>query len=179
MPDYWFTSDTHFGHTNIIKHCNRPFNSVEEMDEQLIRYWNECVKPGDFVYHLGDFALVSREKTLEIFNRLNGIIHFIKGNHDDSAESIKKKFAWFKDVHMIKVYDQQIWLSHYAHRVWNKSHHGVWHLYGHSHGSLPCDNTSLSFDVGIDCHDYRPINFDTVTKIMKSKSYKPVDHHEH
>lgn len=52
----WFTSDLHFGHRNIIQFCNRPFKSVEEMDETLIDNWNSVVKPNDLVFNLGDFA---------------------------------------------------------------------------------------------------------------------------
>jgi len=62
-------------------------------------------------------------------------------------------------------------------RVWNKSHHGAWHLYGHSHGTLPDDKNSLSFDVGVDCHNFTPINFEQVSAIMKKKNFKPIDHH--
>lgn len=52
----WFTADQHFGHANVIKHSQRPFSSIEEMDATLIKNWNRCVKKGDDVFHLGDFA---------------------------------------------------------------------------------------------------------------------------
>jgi calcineurin-like phosphoesterase family protein len=72
---------------------------------------------------------------------------------------------------------RDITLLHYALRVWNKSHYSSWHLYGHSHGSLPDDPNSMSFDVGIDCHNYTPISFEQVKAIMARKTYVPVDHH--
>jgi len=75
----FFTSDHHFGHTNIIKFCNRPFANVDEMNEELIRRWNEKIAPGDEVYHLGDFALITPEKLNEILDRLNGTIYLIAG----------------------------------------------------------------------------------------------------
>ena len=53
---YWFTSDTHFGHKNIIEYCKRPFSSVEQMNEMLIKKWNNKVKVDDIVFHLGDFS---------------------------------------------------------------------------------------------------------------------------
>jgi len=53
----WIIADTHFGHKNVIKYCNRPYSSVEEMDKILITNWNKEVAPDDIVYHLGDFAL--------------------------------------------------------------------------------------------------------------------------
>jgi calcineurin-like phosphoesterase family protein len=85
---YYFTSDTHFGHGNIIKYTNRPFKNTKEMDEAIIKNWNDKVKPEDLVFFLGDFNLVkSKEapdgKSFEYYrNQLNGQIVFIKGNHD-------------------------------------------------------------------------------------------------
>ena len=63
-------------------------------------------------------------------------------------------------------------LFHYAMRVWNASHYGTWHLYGHSHGDLPDDETSLSFDVGVDCHNFYPLSYSDVTGIMSKKNWK-------
>lgn len=189
--DTFFTSDTHFGHANIAgakvstwDKGYRIFNSVQEMDETLIANWNAKVKQFDTVYHLGDFAFCGPEPAERIRKRLNGVIHLILGNHDKTALSIQnqakagsKPFASVNDVMEVKVGNQRIWLSHYAHRVWNKSHHGVWHLYGHSHGSLPDDPNSKSFDCGVDCHNYAPLSFDEVARIMNKKTFASVDHH--
>ena len=68
-------------------------------------------------------------------------------------------------------------LSHYAHRVWEGSHKSTWMLYGHSHGSLPEIESSLSFDVGVDCWNYFPISFEQVLEKMATKNHKPIDHH--
>lgn len=175
----WFTADTHFGHKNILKFCNRPFATIEEMDEALIERWNEKVAPDDDVYHLGDFALTSVAKTRDVLNRLNGNIHLIIGNHESSALQCADRFVWVKDYHELEVPDndayggkRSIVLLHYAMRVWNASHHGSWHLYGHSHGTLPDDVTSLSFDAGVDCHDYYPISYQRVKIIMSRKDWK-------
>lgn len=78
----FITSDHHFFHRNIIKYCNRPFNSIEEMNEFMIKKWNEIVSPGDLVIHLGDFCLYGIDKVKKIRNQLNGIIILVKGNHD-------------------------------------------------------------------------------------------------
>ena len=52
----YYIADTHFGHENIMKHCNRPFDSVEEMDKTIIKHINEIVGPGDDLYILSDFC---------------------------------------------------------------------------------------------------------------------------
>lgn len=74
--------DTHFGHKNIIRLDGRPFESVEEMDEYIIKVWNERVRPEDEVYIAGDFSWYGKEKTDEILSRLNGKKFLIRGNHD-------------------------------------------------------------------------------------------------
>ena len=84
MKDVFFTSDTHFGHANIIKYCSRPFDSVQEMNEVLIQNWNSVVKPGDKIYHLGDvFMGMSQDDFKRMWPRLNGKKRLIVGNHDN------------------------------------------------------------------------------------------------
>lgn len=78
----WFTSDTHLGHANIIKYCNRPFRDTDHMDEEIIRRWNETVSPEDTVYHLGDIALGKIADSLPKVARLNGHKIAVLGNHD-------------------------------------------------------------------------------------------------
>ena len=78
----FFTSDSHFGHANIIKHCNRPFSSVEEMDEHLISAWNSRVRPSDTIYILGDLIFRSTASPDSYLSRLRGKKHLILGNHD-------------------------------------------------------------------------------------------------
>ena len=78
----WFISDNHFNHKNIIKYCNRPFSSVEQMNRHMIQCWNNTVQKDDEVFHLGDFGLGRREDLVRIFEQLNGNITLIRGNHD-------------------------------------------------------------------------------------------------
>ncbi len=174
MSKVFFIGDTHFGHANIIKYCKRPFSSAQEMDEMLIKYWNETVELSDTVYHVGDFAFDSHPE--KYLSRLNGTKHLIKGNHDRQP-SIKQGWASINDYREIRVEGQIIILLHYAMRVWNKSHKGSWMFYGHSHGTLSDDHNALSIDVGADNHNYRPISFNEVKRIMTKKTFKPIDHH--
>lgn len=79
----WFTSDTHFGHQNIIRYSNRPFSDVDHMNEEIIKRWNKLVSPEDTVFHLGDVALGQIDKSLACVGRLNGHKILIDdGNHD-------------------------------------------------------------------------------------------------
>lgn len=187
----WFTADTHFGHKNVIKYCNRPYETVNQMNNALIENWNNSVEPEDVVFHLGDFAFL--QDSTEIINALNGKIYLIPGNHDkqivgqsnnvfNPPDGLTTKFRIMEpllDVD-IQVEDEKLRLvlCHYAMRVWNKSHYGAIHLYGHSHGTLPDDPNSLSMDVGVDCHNYSPISLDDVLLKMYNKAFKPKDHHK-
>jgi calcineurin-like phosphoesterase family protein len=176
----WFTSDHHFGHKNIIEFSKRPFQDVDEMNEVMIQRWNEKVGKDDIVYHLGDFALMPPTKLRQIRERLNGKIHLITGNHESSALDCADCFESIKDYFELTVPDEDafkgqrfIVLLHYAMRVWNASHFGTWHLYGHTHGDLPDDITSLSFDVGVDCHNFYPLSYQDVKSIMAKKKWTP------
>lgn len=163
------------------------------MNEELITRWNSVVSLTDTVYHLGDilFRTKGKESGTNILNRLNGRIFLILGNHDKhNLKQFKDRFElwptgrWDEQLRKIKIEDsdapngiQEIVLCHYAMRTWEGSHHGKFHLHGHSHGSLEDIPTSLSFDVGVDCHNYYPISYERVKKIMSKKTFVPVDHH--
>lgn len=180
MSKIFFTSDHHFGHKNIIKYSNRPFNSVDEMNEIMIQKWNEKINIEDEVYYLGDMGLNSPGKLRKILERLNGKIYLIRGNHEFSAQACHSRFEWIKDYFELVVKDeefergeQMIILFHYSIRNWNASHYGSYHLYGHSHGTLFDDPNSLSFDIGVDCHNFYPLSYEEIKKKMKTKSWKP------
>lgn len=176
----WFTSDTHFGHTNIIKYCNRPFQSAQEMDEKMIAKWNARVKPDDLVYHIGDFSLVrDRDQVENYIRRLTGHIHLVHGNHDRQQVLDARGFASRPTPYKeIKVGEQKIILCHYAFKVWNGSHRGSWNLHGHSHGNLDRDFKRKQLDVGVDCWNYQPISFEEIQQEMAKHKSESVDHHE-
>lgn len=175
----WFSSDYHLGHKNVIKYDNRPYDNITEMNESIILNHNKLVAHDDDFYFLGDFSFANVEQTERFLQRLNGRKFFIKGNHDkkEIIALYKKYGTYLGDFAEIKINGQSITLCHYALRVWNKSHYGAWHLYGHSHGSLPDNKNSLSFDIGINCHDYKPLEFKEVERIMSKKEFKAIDHH--
>ena len=162
--NYWFIADTHLGHIRCA--CEfRGFNSVEEMDDLIINNWNSVISPHDIVYHLGDFAWGTNVKKYS--ERLNGQIHLIVGNHDNLNSCIKSgAFVDVKVTKSITIDDKHIFLSHYAHRVWDRSHYGVYALFGHSHGRL--EPYGKSFDVGVDGNNFMPWSFDDVCNKMES-----------
>lgn len=151
----FFTSDLHISHKNILKYQpNRPWKSIQEMNEGIISNWNSTIGPTDEVYILGDFAFAQPSIQIAILKRLNGKKYFVSGNHDDmTSEELQNEFVWIKDFYELNHtfpdgVKQKIVMCHYALRMWNKSHRGAWNVYGHSHGSLPPVGKQL--DVGID-----------------------------
>lgn len=171
MPNTWFTADFHFGHKNIIPYCNRPFESVEEMDQTILERLNSVVKANDTLYFLGDFCIGPRIRARELRQKIHcKKIFAVPGNHDRDTRKLTEQFSWLGDLAQVSISGQGIILCHYAMRVWNHSSHGSWHLYGHSHGKLEDLNTSLSMDVGVDTHDFWPWHFDDVAAHMKTKS---------
>ena len=102
----FFTSDLHFGHENVLRFDNRPFETVEEMDDELIKRWNDKVAKGDLVYVLGDLIWkTATNEAVQIIKRLNGQIVLIKGNHDRFLHNAaaKKALAGIKDYDDISV----------------------------------------------------------------------------
>jgi calcineurin-like phosphoesterase family protein len=157
------------------------------MTDDMIKRHNAKVAFDDDVYHLGDYAFGSTAFVLQCLRRMNGNFKFIWGNHDDNLKQVagiinlypdlKDRVKFLGDYHETRIDGQDVVLMHYAMRVWNSSHRGVWQLYGHSHGSLPDDPHAQNFDCGVDCHNLEPISFDEVKAIMAKKLWKPIDHH--
>ncbi len=182
----FFTADTHFGHANIMRYANRPFRQVADMDEELIRLWNEKVPADGVVYHLGDFSFGTHEQAAALVKRLNGSIRFVIGNHDRNFEGNHKDAGWLRG-HMdlvtfyaeAKVQDAQanreeqfICMSHYPMLTWNKGHHGAWMLHGHEHNSLP-EAEERRLDIGVDgpISGYAPVSYADVKAYMITRKY--------
>lgn len=207
----FFTSDTHLGHANIMKYCNRPFTSVDEMDKTIIDNINKVVGRDDTLFHLGDFSFrggrpINYRRRIHCQN-----IVLILGNHDPRQRDgtpedyLYDCFSQIWNLYTFKGHHNgekiEIVLCHYAMRVWDKSHHGAYHLYGHSHHTLPDDPTARSLDVGVDAvaartaklshldiknpaskdrldgNDFRPMSLEEVIATMAKKQFKPIDHH--
>ncbi len=157
----FFTADTHFGHTNILSHCNRPFKDIDHHDEELVRLWNSVVKPNDVVYHLGDVGYGPINNVVSILQKLNGLIHLIRGNHDHKKRlplEVSSRFFSIQDMLWLDIKGMTPFhLCHYPLLTWNGSNRGSINLHGHCHGKLPKRNCR-SFDVGVDCWNYTPVS---------------------
>ena len=164
----FFVADSHFNHTNIIRYCNRPFDSVEAMNQTIIDNLNAVVMPKDVLYHLGDFSFGPQNVFREQINCQNIIL--VKGNHDKQIQH--SLFVTVKDMVEFNGSGCNIVLCHYSMRVWNKAHHGSWSLFGHSHGTL--EDYYMSFDCGVDTNNFKPYSLDDVADRMKAKIDQPL-----
>lgn len=174
----WYTADLHFGHGGIRQHCpaTRNFAIVEEMDIAIMCAINERVGHDDILYIIGDFAVCSDPEYVEhCFRMLNGRKILVLGNHDiDRKGRVRKDLRdlpWDRPpVHALETTDERcrIYMHHYGCRTWPAAHRGNYHLFGHSHGSLP--PLGRSRDVGIDCADthFAPMTFKEIQESLMS-----------
>lgn len=183
----FFTSDTHFGHSNIITWCNRPFKDVHEMNEALIENWNSTVGPDDVIYHLGDFAFGGSGFWKSIVERLNGKKYLILGNHDEKNIRDGFKVYFEGGIHWqqkIRVEGRAIYLNHCPFLCYGGTYRSesdiVWQFHGHVHEmqgkNLGEDYPRLQYrfpfqyDVGVDFNDYKPISFTEICKKIEQKN---------
>lgn len=188
----FFTGDLHFGHENVLKFDNRPFTTVEEMDAELIRRWNNKVSNEDLVYVLGDMIWkTSNDDATSLIKRLNGQIILIKGNHDRFLHNAKAKaaLAGLKDYDDICVTledgtTRRVILSHYFIPMYNGHRYQTIHLHAHSHftdeadyevdfaeqlNQMGCRNQI--YNVGCMYWNYEPITLDEI--LAHGKTIRP------
>ena len=183
--EVFFTSDTHFGHSNIIKYCARPFDTTNNMDEALINNWNAKVPKDGIVYHLGDFAWGSINYWEKIREQLNGEIILVYGNHDEKYLNNERIYKLFKEVtpqKKIWINKIPIYMNHYPFLCFGGSYKGLgatWQLFGHVH-SNPRSEEGLDhkrlvncfptqYDVGVDNNNFTPISFDELHSYINNR----------
>ena len=167
----WFTSDLHFWHKNICKYCNRPFDTVEEMNEALVTNWNSVVKEDDIVFVLGDLGFCGYDKLAPYIERLNGKKYIVQGNHDSD-----KIVAKLYDANLIEDYyklttitiegdpelpSQGLTLCHFPMIDWYDKERGAWMVHGHQHqlpGTPSC--SVMHWDVGVDKNNLTPVSWE-------------------
>lgn len=177
----WFTSDLHFWHKNICKYCNRPYNTIEEMNQGIIDNWNSVVKDDDIVYLLGDMGFCGIEKLRSLISQLKGHIRLVQGNHDSDKvvnrlieEGLIEGVATLCYITITgdeECPDQELTLCHFPMIDWANKERGAWMIHGHQH-QLP-NTPSCSYahwDVGLDKNNMMPVSFEQL-KINITKQY--------
>ena len=173
----FFTADTHFGHAGVCKFLRddgtklRPWDDPDEMDEDLVKYWNETVKPNDKVYHLGD--VVINRKALKTMARLNGDKILIKGNHD--IFKLEDYTPYFRDIRAYAVLDN-ILCSHIPVHPDSKGRFRA-NVHGHLHSNIVCKpdvyrggkpvRDPWYVCVSVEHTNFRPISFEDVKKQLE------------
>ena len=180
MPSVFLVSDTHFGHTGVCRFVRndgvtklRPWDTAEEMDEFMVKAWNERVRPTDKVYHLGD--VVINRKALGIMRRLNGDKVLIRGNHDIFKDEDYREH--FRELRAYHVMNGMI-LSHIPIHSESLGRFGV-NIHGHLHANrvmLPGFNGKITDIVDVRYHcvcveqtDFAPILFEDVVKRIEAE----------
>lgn len=173
----YFISDLHLGHERVLGFDKRPFASIQEHDAHLTQSCADLGKPGRQLWILGDVAFRSNHLRdfMSVVKPRWGAVHLIRGNHDDRvAWQMRNLFDSAHEALYVRIDKQtKVYMSHYAHRVWRNSHHGSYHVHGHSHGALPRHDRSM--DVGANCIGYAPISMDRVVEELSHS--ETVNHH--
>lgn len=158
----FITSDTHFGHKNIIKFCPNTrghFLDTNHMELEMIRMWNEIVSQDDIVYMLGDVAFMQPAEAVGVLNRLNGFKILIEGNHDKKLLRHPGFHSCFREVHKYLTIDYngiRVVMFHFPILEWDQMHYGSVHFYGHVHQNLS----------GLEQYRARNVGFDSTGKIV-------------
>lgn len=169
MGKIYVTSDTHFNHENIIKYCNRPYSTVEEMNEAIINNWNSVVSEDDTVFFLGDFCLGKRENVIELCHRLNGHKILILGNHD-RVTSTAFTDAGFETIYkkptLIKFEELDITIQ-FSHAPVYDTQYQYPNVHGHVHDKA--NNDAKHYCACLEVNDYKPVLLDDIVKYFKEQ----------
>jgi len=179
----WFTSDSHFYHANIIKYCNRPWNSgldengnmivtqdnVQQMNDDLVKRWNSVVSNDDIVWHLGDFALCKKEQIIDLVKQLHGRINLVLGNHDHH------KYKHYLGCGFNRVYDRSVIVHEFivlthAPLMWVQP--PMFNIFGHVHDNKNIKTFSeRGCCVCVERWNYTPVDLDLIKKIAETKDF--------
>lgn len=175
----YFTSDLHFCHDKDFVWQVRGFESIDEMNAEIVRRWNEIVYPDDDVYVLGDLTLGNVEEGLKLIAKLNGYLHIIRGNHDtDTKANRYLELSNVVSVEFATIYKYKkaiFWLSHYPTITANYDDDKPWAkhlvcLFGHTHQEQPFYNDNpYMFNVGMDAHNCTPISIEKIIETIRNK----------
>lgn len=171
----YFTSDLHLGYPKVIRHRNRPFNTVQEMNETLIENYNSRITHKDTVYLLGDMTqYVEPEVANSMLSRLNGKKILLIGNHDKYKKYDAGIFKEIRDYKFLVTKRALIALMHYPMLAWNRYQHGSLMLHGHIHSTGEYNEANRAegirrYDVGVDANNFYPVSLDEILKFFEIK----------
>lgn len=178
---FYFSSDWHLGHKKILEYSKavRKFDTVEEMDQQIIDNVNECVRSKDVLVFVGDFAWdYGNDNTIgDYLNRIKcNQIHVVLGNHDRNHQAFRdhRKVASVSQIKEFKINKVKIIACHYPMLSWNGSHYGSIHVHGHIHANIngwlnQAHSSGPRLNVCTELHDFRPLSLDEIVSLCKYK----------
>lgn len=173
------TSDLHLGHDKDFVVQARGFETVEDMNAEIIRRWNERVYPDDDVYVLGDLTLGDVEEGIRLIAKLNGYLHIMRGNHDTDKKV--ERYLELPNVVSVQYADvlkygkAVFWMGHYPTITANYDDDKPWAkhvvcLFGHTHQEQPFYNDNpYMYNVGMDAHNCTPITIDEIVADIRKK----------
>jgi calcineurin-like phosphoesterase family protein len=180
----WFTSDTHFGHANILTFKDahgqliRPgFTDVWEMNEILIEKWNTVVRPQDHVYHLGDVSMMRPTRIAALLRRLHGHLRLVRGNHD--VYKTKEYLEFFDEIYGIRVIDKMIFTHIPIHPTNMGRFKANVHGHIHQHPSPPpvvtlkqgqVKTTQPYINISVEQTDYTPVSLEWIKARVHEQS---------
>lgn len=165
IPDnrtVWLLSDTHFFHSRIIEYCERPFSSVQEMNETMFNNWCETVADDDIVFFLGDFVmgvgLLKQQIFKELYDALPGEKYFLRGNHDEKITSVEL----IDGRYIISYKGKTITLCHFPSNEFDTDIYIHGHIHSKTFRRFDKEEGKNIFNVNVESIDYRPINLDEI-----------------
>lgn len=183
----YYISDTHFRDQAIFDKCKRPFKSLSEMEETIIRKWNSKVKKDDIVYVLGDISKDDDNSSIEIFRNLNGTKHFIVGNHDqlilkDIQDS--NVFESVKFIDLVMDNGRKVCVCHYPLMDWMEFNRKGILVYGHIHNKTAKNGNAYAmmknyyknlpaYNCGVDVCDFEPKTLDELIQLKEVNKNEP------
>ncbi len=159
----FFTGCNHFGHENILDLANRPFGSLQEMEEVMTERWNQTVKDGDTVYQLGDFSFKAAKDPESYLERLNGNIIRLQGNHDPKNWGVDYLKICDNSLEPFRENGLQIVMMHYPIEEWDSWFDGSIHLHCHTH-KPEFVSAKRRGNVGVDSTGFKPISLEEVVE---------------
>lgn len=190
---YWFISDIHVDHTNVLRLSDRPFQNIQEMERTIVNNINKVVRPDDVLILGGDICLGKKEAWIRFLSSLHTKnVILVKGNHDTWQNIPKDMLTLIVEQLVLRLHGRLFVVSHYPYRCswwrafWKRLHpavlspkrpkdNGLWLLHGHDHRrSILVDYHPRMLSIGVDANNFKPISADEIIRIVQRQENSPV-----